>query len=333
MISNLISNNIEMKRIFLLTCIFGLISSSSSQLTEWVQVDKILPEGVQLFSSTVQDWPSLSAWLVTADLSTFRIKNGWDFAAALSSNSSVHLSTVREFSDDFGSVIATNGGFFGKANGIGSSYSLAVSKSKLLSPNIASIHRSDQEYFPTRCSFGIDQTHTADAFWIYNNNDSVMAYDTPSENLENCAPQPVPCADYPSNAKVWDLDFGVGGGPMLVFNSANVAVESYEAEVMWGSGVPGDFAAPRTAIGVGIPSLLAISTPQLLWIVVDGVDDATGLSLPDLANEFVKLGASSACNLDGGTSTQLVVDHDLINNPNGDKFERSVAAAVMMFKV
>lgn len=53
--------------------------------------------------------------------------------------------------------------------------------------------------------------------------------------------------------------------------------------------------------------------------------------MPDLAQEFVKLGARKACNLDGGGSTQFVVDNTLINNPDGSTYERSLAAAVMLF--
>ena len=117
-----------------------------------------------------------------------------------------------------------------------------------------------------------------------------------------------------------------------MFDGKDVALSSFDAEVMWGSGVPSTVAAPRTAIGVGIPSSLSLTTEHLLWIAVDGVDDVTGISLPDLAQEFLKLGARKACNLDGGGSTQFVVNDTLINNPDGGTYERALAAAVMLFK-
>ena len=93
----------------------------------------------------------------------------------------------------------------------------------------------------------------------------------------------------------------------------------------------GEIAAARTAIGVGTPSTaLGLNTPQLLWIAVDGVDDVTGINLSELADEFVKLGASKACNLDGGGSTQLVINRQLVNMPDGGTYERALAASTMI---
>ena len=117
---------------------------------------------------------------------------------------------------------------------------------------------------------------------------------------------------------------------MLVFNEENVAMSSYQAEVMWGSGVPGEVAAARTAIGFGIPSILGLNTQQLIWIIVDGEDDVTGISLPNLANEFIKLGTKKACNLDGGGSTELVINQKLVNLPDGGTYQRPLAASVMI---
>ena len=93
----------------------------------------------------------------------------------------------------------------------------------------------------------------------------------------------------------------------------------------------GEIAAARTAIGVGTPSVaLGLKSPQLLWMAVDGVDDVTGINLHDIADEFIKLGANKACNLDGGGSTQLVIDKQLINMPDGGTYERALAASTMI---
>ncbi len=153
-----------------------------------------------------------------------------------------------------------------------------------------------------------------DAWWVYQTNDSkTWAYDKPSLNAEGMPPNEIPNENYPSTPFVWDLYGGVGGGPMLVFDSENVALPSFEAEVMWGSGVPSKSAAARTAIGTGIPHTLSLTTEQLLLIIVDGSEGATGISLGDLSEEFLKLGARKACNLDGGGSTELAVNGALTN--------------------
>jgi len=149
-------------------------------------------------------------------------------------------------------------------------------------------------------------------------------------NLQSGDPYPKPTETFPGVASEWVLSSGVGGGPMLVFESENVALTSFDAEVMWGSGVPSTVAAPRTAIGYGVPTSLGLTSEHLLWIVVDGWDDSTGINLPDLADEFIALGAKKACNLDGGGSTQLTIDGDLVNLPDGSTWQRPLAAAVML---
>jgi hypothetical protein len=65
---------------------------------------------------------------------------------------------------------------------------------------------------------------------------------------------------------------------------------------------------PRAALGIGANVLLAV--------VCDGrgPDDA-GLSLGELADLMASLGAEAAINLDGGGSTSLVCDGQLLNRP------------------
>jgi exopolysaccharide biosynthesis protein len=65
---------------------------------------------------------------------------------------------------------------------------------------------------------------------------------------------------------------------------------------------------PRTAVGVGQVNILAVTC--------DGrsTDDA-GLSLVELADLLVELGAEAAINLDGGGSTSLVSGGRLCNRP------------------
>jgi hypothetical protein len=65
---------------------------------------------------------------------------------------------------------------------------------------------------------------------------------------------------------------------------------------------------PRAALGVGPHRLLAVAC--------DGrADDEAGLTLGELAEVLVALGARSALNLDGGGSTSLVCGGALVNAP------------------
>ncbi|HEY8583897.1 MAG TPA: phosphodiester glycosidase family protein [Capillimicrobium sp.] len=66
-------------------------------------------------------------------------------------------------------------------------------------------------------------------------------------------------------------------------------------------------------------SALALTATQLLAVACDGRhDDEAGLTLGELADALVGLGAHTALNLDGGGSTSLVFDGELVNTPRED---------------
>ena len=68
---------------------------------------------------------------------------------------------------------------------------------------------------------------------------------------------------------------------------------------------------PRTAIGVKADG-------TYLFVVADGrTDDSEGLSLYELAEFMQSLGAVTAYNLDGGGSSTMVFNGNVINNPTG----------------
>lgn len=65
---------------------------------------------------------------------------------------------------------------------------------------------------------------------------------------------------------------------------------------------------PRAAIGY--------SDEYIFTIAVDGYNPKCwGITLTDLADLFISLGASTALNLDGGGSTSLICEGQLINKP------------------
>ena len=76
---------------------------------------------------------------------------------------------------------------------------------------------------------------------------------------------------------------------------------------------------PRTAIG-------QISPLHYLLIVVDGRQDgySVGMTLPDLQQLFVRYGAQTAMNLDGGGSAEMWFQGSILNKPAGGQ-ERYVS--------
>ena len=98
----------------------------------------------------------------------------------------------------------------------------------------------------------------------------------------------------------------LGAGPRLV-NAGQIQTTEKEEEFR-----PDVIArGPRTAIGRDADG-------NWLFLVLDGRQVASvGLTLPETAQLFHSLGAVEAMNLDGGSSTQLVVNGELVNVPSG----------------
>ena len=70
-------------------------------------------------------------------------------------------------------------------------------------------------------------------------------------------------------------------------------------------------AQPRTAVGV-------VDSNHLVFVVVDGRSPgySAGVTLPDLAAIMVGLGATTAYNLDGGGSSTMYFDGQVVNQPS-----------------
>jgi exopolysaccharide biosynthesis protein len=107
-------------------------------------------------------------------------------------------------------------------------------------------------------------------------------------------------------------------GPALVNNGEICVTASSEVAKSMTSN-------PRTAIG-------QISALHYIVIVSDGrTDESAGLSLLQLAQEFEERGCTVAYNLDGGGSSAMWFNGEIINNPvggNKSDSERSVSDIV-----
>ena len=108
----------------------------------------------------------------------------------------------------------------------------------------------------------------------------------------------------------------IGGFPMFIRNGENYAIDGYRNENGGGS-----FATdlhPRTAAGFNE------DTTKLYFVVVDGrQSQSIGIDLVDLADIMIDLGVWRAMNFDGGGSSVMIVDNDILNSPS-DGYERSV---------
>lgn len=117
-----------------------------------------------------------------------------------------------------------------------------------------------------------------------------------------------------------EAELVIGAGPSLV-TDGKADVRSAEENIA------GDIArgrAPRTAIGVK-------KDGTVILLVVDGRSrSSAGMSLQELADYMVKLGAWQALNFDGGGSSEMVLDGKILNNPS-DGRERAVSVGLGVF--
>ncbi len=84
-------------------------------------------------------------------------------------------------------------------------------------------------------------------------------------------------------------------------------------------------ANPRTAIGYYEPG-------HYCMVVVDGRGESAGITLPDLSRLFHDLGCAAAYNLDGGNSSVMVWQGEIINVPSGGGRESSDALLIAEVK-
>jgi hypothetical protein len=114
----------------------------------------------------------------------------------------------------------------------------------------------------------------------------------------------------------------VSGGPLLLWKGRRL--EEPEKESISRA----FFLArhPRTAVGVRADG-------TLLFVTVDGrqPEESVGMSIPELTDLMLELGCVSAINLDGGGSTTMVIDGQIVNRPSSTSGPRRNADAILVF--
>jgi hypothetical protein len=109
----------------------------------------------------------------------------------------------------------------------------------------------------------------------------------------------------------------VGGWPRIVRAGRNIAAEADSLEGTFPRFSKGRH--PRSAVGFSRDSL------TIFLVAVDGRTKASvGMSLAELADAMIELGAYEALNFDGGGSTALVVGDSVVSTPSDSTGERPV---------
>ena len=114
-------------------------------------------------------------------------------------------------------------------------------------------------------------------------------------------------------------------GPAIVDDGEVLAgIEDIEVDTNFGNhSIQGT--QPRTGIGV-------IDANHFVFVVVDGRSPgySRGVTMTEFAEIFTGLGATTAYNLDGGGSSTLVFNGELVNNPLGKGQERGTSDIVYL---
>jgi hypothetical protein len=176
-----------------------------------------------------------------------------------------------------------------------------------------------------------------DVAWVYGlggtwdaSGNTTWQYPSPAPVGLNSPPPPVPTATFPAGASVWAAGQAIGGGPVLV--------QDGQLRVTTNEELFHDISArnPRTAVGYPDQN-------TGIFLVVDGRQDlSAGVTLEELGQMMLDLGAKEALNLDGGGSSTLTglggdytdagtYAYEMINLPEGNlHVVRSVASAFVV---
>lgn len=210
--------------------------------------------------------------------------------------------------------VVVNGGYFGGTTSV----SLLVEEGEMKSMAAQSDVCNGQTYYPVRAAFGQMADGSFETAWVYclraaDNRFYPYAYPSPLDNDERTETfMPEPPTASTEGAHIWEVEYAIGAGPMLVYDGKNVAEENYWKEVFEHGGVSGMSRHPRTSIG-------ATADGKLIVLVCDGRGKrgSAGFTLPELADKMISLGCIRAINLDGGGSSTFVgKDGAVLNMPS-----------------
>lgn len=118
----------------------------------------------------------------------------------------------------------------------------------------------------------------------------------------------------------------IGAGPVLVLDG-ELQTDIFEVDFNT------EQRAPRTAMGL-------MDRGDVLIVVIDGRQPewSAGVTLPELAQLFAAQGVESALNLDGGGSSTMIIQNEIVNRPSDYAIpgqpgrERAVANVVALLK-
>lgn len=235
--------------------------------------------------------------------------------------------------------VVVNGGYFAGTNSVGMCITDGnVKATGWRSMNWPNDEKYEQTVYPVRSALGQTADGKFEIRWVYQPDPAFRRFCSYPSALGNDEKTRTFMSEPPTaetaGAELWEPVNALGGGPRLVQDGANVAVENYWKEILDSGGTAGTSRQPRTGAGITADN-------RLILIVCDGrnMRGSAGFTLAELADKFISLGAVDAMNFDGGGSSAMVgKDGAVLNRPSdsgtsGNIVERKVVTSIVISEV
>ncbi|MFC6996094.1 phosphodiester glycosidase family protein [Rufibacter roseus] len=298
-------------RVCLLVLAWLLLASQSlhAQInlnwTKPAELNAGLPPSIQVFySNTPVNGAVMKTYYALIDLNdpNIELKTGYTPGVKKTPNQWAAAET-----DPVYAVV--NGGFFNTTTN--HAQGTAVQNGQVLA-----INGKDNR---TRSAFGVLPGNIADIAWIYHVGAENTMYEYPNPNPVSGFNQE-PSATYPEGAQLWPATTALGAGPVIVHNGQIRMTKDEEG--MWASG---DNREPRTGIG-------RTADNKVILLVVEGRNPgiSAGVTIPEMAQIFLGIGAEEAMNFDGGGSSALAIQGQNTIRPSDAGEQRAVPTALIV---
>jgi exopolysaccharide biosynthesis protein len=310
-------------RVFIFACVV-CPAFCFSQL-RWHNVDSLykpLPPSFHVFETTDSiDNHALCAYYVSAKLKEKRM-----IFSTRALNMQL-LTPKQYYLQENLPLLVVNGGFYSSSSR--QNLSVIINNGKLVAYNIVSLRGigrdSAQYYYPSRGAIGINRKRQADVAWIFTDSGRKKAYafeSAPAIAKGKIAKPEI--ADLENiDWQWWKMQTAMGGGPVLIHDGA-VWITN-EEEQIFAEGK--NQKQGRTAMGYTNDGRLII-----LVIQDEVAGNSGGITLGEEAAILRKLGCYEALNLNGGSSSCMLINGKETIKPS-DKEGFQPLPAVFIIKV
>ena len=291
-------------------------------LDDWEQKYSFgeLPEYISVFQYK-KDFPDKKAnvFIGVVDISINKGK------FSILGNKTGYQTPSQFYSNSSKPTIILNGGYFWSGTSLG----LMIRDGITISHAQSIVNRLYQNvqtpYYPTQGAFGLDINGQYSAQWVYESNNKLYSYPTPSPNKASEKPYPIPSATFPDGAVEWKPKDAIGAGPLLIKNG--IYKNLWENELFdEASGVGPTANHPRSAIAYH-------PNGYLVFFVCEGRNKTPytpGLKLQEVAHILLALGCTEAINLDGGGSSCMLINGQETIKPSDGK-QRTITNAIAIY--